>query len=1050
MSISRPAFGLSILLSITSLLPLSAQETEAFRSDLKPYYDAVELMNFGQYEPARKRFDDFLADHRHEPSSEFYVNATYYRASSAMSLFHKDAEFLMEEFVLKYPESIQLRAAIMELARYNFNRRDYDDALRWFDRLDIRDFDQTTQDEIVFKKGFSAFELEDFETAQAAFYRLKDQEGAYYGPTNYYYGHIAYTQGNYQTALESFKKAGDDENFAPVVPYYITQIYHFQHKYDQLIEYAEPLWDDPDTKRKEEIARLLGNAHFQKEEYQEAIPYWEAYMTRNYNPAPDDAYMLAYSYYRTGEYAKSIDYFSKATKAEGALSQIATYQMADAYVHLDEKKYAQNAFKVAAQMDYDREVTEDALFNYAKLAYELSYDPFHEAITAFENYLKKYPDSGRRDEAYEFLLNVYLVTDNYPAALEALDKIDRLDPIQRGQYQRAAYNMAVSEMNQGRNQSAMDYLTLSQKYPEDPKTTAMTEYLMGDLNYRLGNYDEAVASYRRFLDRPAAYQTPYFNTANYNIGYSLFKEGQYGPSLTAFRKFVTGSNVDARRKNDAYLRIGDLNLVMKNYDRAIASYGSADGDNAPNADYAIFQTAMAQGYRDDHAEKIRTLQRLFDEHPETSLAAVARYELGDSYFIEDQLPQALSAFNTVVETHSQSPYRKKALLKRGLVQYRMGSYDDAIATYKEVVDDYGVDAESQEAIATLKNIYLDLGRVDEFSDWLATLEDYEVSPGELDSLGYQAAENLVAEGKCDEAIPAFEKYLSKHPGGLFVTNAKYYVADCAYRRNDYDRALEGFEYVVAQPTGQFTESALLGAADILYRRKDYPKALQRYSRLEEVAAFPTNILEAQIGQMRVNHQLGNYPEALEQTDEVLSNSATPDEIRKEARLTRARILFTMKNLDAAKEDFEWLVDNARSKEGAEAQYRLAQIAYMQGEDKKAEDMVFELIQKFGGYDYWKVKGFLLLSDVYVEREDYFQARTTLNQIIANVADTALVREAETKLEALDRAETGGSDTGQPKTGDSLDYERDYQPFMDPDTDGEPREGGGEDQKEQGR
>ena len=1025
------AFCLLIIMTASALTTVQGQQTEVFRSELKPYYDAVELMKFGRYEPARKGFDDFIARNSDEPSSEFYVNAAYYRASTAMTLFHKDAKFLMEEFVLKYPESIWLRPAMLELARYNFNRRDYKDALQWFNRLDVRDFDPITRDEIVFKKGFSAFELKDFETARAAFYKLKDQEGAYYGPTNYYYGHIAYTEGNYQTALESFKKAETDENFAPVVPYYVAQIYHFQHKYDELIEYAGPLWDNPDTKRKDEIARLLGNAYFQKENYAAAIPYLEAYMTRNYNPLPDDAYMLAYAYYRTGEFAKSIDYFAKATKAEGELAQIATYQMADAYVELGEKQYAQNAFKVAAQMDFDREVTEDALFNYAKLAYELSYDPFHEAITAFEDYLKKYPESGRRDEAYEFLLKVYLVTKNYPAALSALDKIDRLNAIQRGQYQRAAYNMAVEEMNQGRNESAIKYLQLSKKYPEDSKTNALTDYMLGDLNYRLSNYDEGVAAYRRFLDNPAAYQTPYFNTANYNIGYSYFKEGQYDQSLTAFRKFVSSANVDARRKNDAYLRIGDLNLVMKNYDRAIESYGAADGKNAANADYAMFQTAMAYGYRDDYAKKIQTLQTLFNEHPETSLAALARYELGESYFLVDKLPQALAAFNTVIVDFSQSPYRKKALLKRGLVQYRMGAYDDAIASYKTVVKDYGVDSESHEAIATLKNIYLDLGRVDDFSDWLATIPDYKVSPGELDSLSYQAAENLVAANNCDAAIPALEKYLANHAGGLFVTNAEYYLADCAYRKNDFDRALKGFEYVVSQPTGQFTESALLGAADILYHQEDYEKALKRYRRLEQVASFPTNILEAKIGQMRIDYRLGNYEEALTMANAVIDDSNTPDDIRKEARLSRARIRFTMKDYDAAKPDYTWLAENARSKEGAESQYRLAQIAYLQGDGKKAENTVFDLIQKFGGYDYWKIKGFLLLSDIYIDREDYFQARTTLNQVIANVTDSALVREAQLKLDAVDNVDSGSPKGGEYQGDDSLDYEREYEPFMEP-------------------
>ncbi len=68
--------------------------------------------------------------------------------------------------------------------------------------------------------------------------------------------------------------------------------------------------------------------------------------------------------------------------------------MADCYLKLDQKNYARNAFKKAYDIGIDPNVTEDALFNYAKLAYELSFDPYHEAIIALRDYMAKYPNSA--------------------------------------------------------------------------------------------------------------------------------------------------------------------------------------------------------------------------------------------------------------------------------------------------------------------------------------------------------------------------------------------------------------------------------------------------------------------------------------------------------------------------------------------------------------------------------------------------------------------------------------------------------------------------------
>lgn len=1027
----RPAVWLPIFILFFGSNLLLAQQTEAERNPDLKYYESMEWMRHNQFEAARKGFADYLKQNT-DDHSELHINAAYYKAACSMELFHKDSEFLMEQFILKHPESTWVHSATLDLGNYNFNRRDYDDALYWLNRLDERDLSSIQKEEVVFKKGFSAFQLEKYEEAKADFYKLKDSEGAYHGPTNYYYGHIAYTEGNYQTALTSLDKAADDPNFAPVVPYYKAQIYHFQEKYDELIAYATPLLDAEEPVRVEEIAHLVGNAHFQKQEYALALPFLEMYAERTYNLSPEDAYQIAYAYYRAGEYRKSIDRFATATKAEDPnLSQIATYQMADAYVQLGEKKYAQNAFKVASQMDADREITEDALFNYAKLAYELSYDPFHEAIQAFESYLTKYPSSTRKDEAYEFLLKVHLSTKNYTAAINALDEMKSLDITDRTHYQECAYNLAISDVIAKKSDQAFANFKLSKKYPENPKLVALADYWVGDLYYREGEYEKAIAAYKAYLANTSAYQTKYYNTANYNIGYCAFKDGDYANSLQAFRKFVSGSNVDEKRKNDAYLRIGDLNLVRKEYGSAVENYQKALDLNVSNGDYALLQIAEAYGYQDDFAKKAEMLNKLFDEHPETTLAAVAKFQLGDSYFMLNQLDKSLTAFNSVINDYPQSPYRKKALLKRGLVQYRQGNYDGAIASYKLVVADYGVDSESNEAIATLKNIYLDLGKVDDYSDWLKEIPDYEVSPSEIDSLSYQAAENLVADGDCDKAIPAFEKYLAQYPNGLFVLNANYYLSECAYRKNDFDKALKGFEYVASRPTSQFSEPAIQGAATVRFNRKEYKEALVLYKKLEEVASFATNILEAKVGQMRSAYQLGLYDEALTAADEVIKDPNGSEDLLTEARMLKARIYFTNENYAEAKPIFVQLAKKANSKEGAEAKYRLGQIAFEQNDLDESEKQIFELAKDFAGFDFWKIKGFILLADVYVARQDYFQARATLQSVIDNVQDQKFVDEAKAKLGEIDAAEQKSINAGDTiPDADSLDYEEDYRELID--------------------
>ena len=81
-----------------------------------------------------------------------------------------------------------------------------------------------------------------------------------------------------------------------------------------------------------------------------------------------------------GEYDKAIPYFQAVSSIEGDMAQNANYHLAICYVKTDKKAYALEAFKEAYMTDKDASITEDALFNFAKLSYELDYNPYKRYI----------------------------------------------------------------------------------------------------------------------------------------------------------------------------------------------------------------------------------------------------------------------------------------------------------------------------------------------------------------------------------------------------------------------------------------------------------------------------------------------------------------------------------------------------------------------------------------------------------------------------------------------------------------------------------------------
>jgi tetratricopeptide (TPR) repeat protein len=200
------------------------------------------------------------------------------------------------------------------------------------------------------------------------------------------------------------------------------------------------------------------------------------------------------------------------------------------------------------------------------------------------------------------------------------------------------------------------------------------------------------------------------------------------------------------------------------------------------------------------------------------------------------------------------------------------------------------------------------------------------------------------------------------------------------------------------------------AATINYNKKNYQVAADHYTELEQVAVQKLNVLEAQIGLMRCHYFLGNKDLAATFADKVVLNANTPDDIKTTGFLWRGRIRMDKNDDAGATLDFKEVMKKGGGN-AAEAKYHIAYMYYRSGQYDKAEEELFQHIEKYSAFAEWKYKAFLLLADVYVGMKDYFQTRTTLDQILERVQEQWVRDEATRKLaelDALENPDQGGS------------------------------------------
>lgn len=984
------------------------------------YREAIDLFDHEKFVPAKEKFEQFI-DQEKDTQHALRINAEYYTGLCALYLNHQDAEFLLEKFVREHPDSPWKQHAFFELATVSFQKKSYKKALEWFEKVDERELTAEDRLEFRYKRGYSYFETGKPAEARQDFFEAKAAPGEYQQAALYYYSHVAYEQNDLQTALEGFNQLEKDPNFSPIAPYYITQIYYKQKRYDQLLEYAPPVLKSAQAnavKRAPEMARLIGDAHFIKAQYAEAVPYLEQFQegAEKSTITRQDNYQLGYAYYRTGAYQKAIDEFAGCAGENDELYQLATYNLADCYLKLDKKEYARNAFGEAANMEANKEVQEDAMFNYAKLAFELSYNPFHEAITAFEEYLTKYPNSARRDEAYEFLLNVYMKTRNYEKALTSLDKIQNKDNRVKEAYQVVAYNRGVELFQAEKYADAERYFDKVSTYPVNPLLNSEAKFWKAEISYRQRDYNKAIQRYNAFLNEEGAIQSEFYGLANYGIGYCYFKLGNeednseqmrqlYSNANTAFRKYADGAGTkDARKVSDANLRIGDCFYITKNYAQAVQYYDRVADNDAVNKDYAMYQKAMCYGFDGKADQKAWVLKNLLTDMPDSKFEVDAKYELAKTYLQQNRLSEAKTYYDDIVKNHSTSPYVKRALADLCLVYVKEGNTEKAKSTWNALYTAYPNDPVLADAVAAVRSTLIE---DPEFQNQIRTIKYINISNEDIESEVYKKASGYVIDGDCNKGIEKITAYLQQYQPAYYGVEANYFLGICYFDQNNLDKALESFAFVINQPLSDYTEESLKLSATMHYNRKNYTLALQNYQQLETVAVIKNNVLEAQIGIMRCQYYLGNMAFAKEYADKVIANPNTPEEIRTSAYLWRGNARLSNEDYGAANADFKEVIKRGGFY-AAEAKYKLAFILYKQAEYKKAEAEVFQLLEKYSSSEEFKFRGYLLLADVYIGMQDYFQARATLNAIIENVSVDWVLQEANAKLAELDALENIGN------------------------------------------
>jgi TolA-binding protein len=964
---------------------------------------AMDLFNKEKFAAAIQLFDSYL--HNGTETNKIFIDeAEYYAALSALKLFNPDSEYRMILYLSLHPESPRINEARLVLGDYFYQNKSYRKACSYYEIVNRQELENDKLPEYLFRYGYSLYVKGDKAKALTMFSEIKDIDTEYSAPAVYYYSHIAYEQKMYQTALEGFMRLKDDETFGSIVPFYIAQIMYLNKDYDGILGISPDLIKSAPKDRTIELYRFIGDAYYNKGNYQEALPYLEQYAAGAKASDREDKYQLGYCYYKTGNIDKAIKVLLQTGAGSDELSQNIWFVLGDCYLQKGDKKRAQFAFGQASKLDFNSKLKEEALFSYAKLTYETTSSPFGEAISAFQEYIDLYPGSDKIEEAYNYLVATFTEVKNYKAALSSLDKIRNKDSRLEEAYQRVAFFRGLELLKNMEVAQSIDFFDKSLKYEKyNREIKARAIYWRGEAEYRLGQYDKARDDYEMFMGIPGAMNLSEANLIRYNLGYTQFNLKDYNNALNHFRTFesaVTSSNPEIQV--DTKLRIGDCYFITTKYSQAINYYDKVIEYGKTGADYAMYQKGFCLGLTNNQKGKVDILTSLTTRYPSSSYVPSAIYERGRAYFVMEDFRRSETDFINIVANYQTSPFVPRAIVQLGLLYYNQGENEKSVAQFKKVIETFQSTPEARYALTGLKNTYVEMNDVESYFAYVKTLGYGDVNMAEKDSLVYASGENLYISGNCDKAKEIFRNYLNQFQNGSFRLNAQFYLAECLNSSGNKDEALTLYREVIKTPNNQFMEQSLVTASEILFSKEEYSTAFDYYDKLEKITSQSEHKLIALRGQLRSAYQEGDAQKSIQAADRINKSANIPEELIREATFVSAKAHYSLNEFDEALRDFRKTATEVVSIEGAESKYRVAELLFKKGSTDESERIVTQFIDQNSPHQYWMAKMFLLLADISIKKGDTLQARATLQSLkeYYTTDNDGILDEVRAKLDSL--------------------------------------------------
>lgn len=644
---------------------------------------------------------------------------------------------------------------------------------------------------VRYRIGYTAFQLEDYETAVDQFKRVagkSDSTGAY---ASYYLGILYLKQGEKLYAQNAFKAAKGD--YYPMLNeessyQYAKVTYDLGQTMPAIDAMTAFQQEFPSSRHSEEIGDLLSQAYLNTKNYDLAISRIEAYqgnlpasLRAVYQKA---SFLQGAEYFNKEEYRKALASFEKAKRyTEDARYSALTYLWAgETYAVQGQHEEAIRNYRKALE----GATGEEALAARYGLAYSLyNTQKYDQALKYFRSYVDAGSGTPFYGDAMLRLADCYYVEKEYNQAIRYYQDASNANP---GDKDYALLQLAVVNGIEGNLQEALrGYQQLLKEFPRS-RYYDDAVYQRAQLNFENGQFEEAIRGFSRLVrEKPRSQFVPYAYlkraTAYYNLQQYDRCINDYETLLEQYPKHsATG---EALLPMQEVLNAEGRSAEFSNY---LARYKAANPDGQ-NLQAIEFETAKNLYYNLEYQQAITAFETYVKTYPRQANIPEARYLTADSYYRLSQYAQAKTLYESLLG-ETQLPQYNRVLSRLASIESLNGDRAEAIRRYNQLASAANNKKELYNAWAGLMENHFENGGYDSarfYAKEILTKAQVNVSAENKAHL--YTGKSEAALGNLDAAMQEF-RITRDNARDQFGAEAQYLIGELQYKSEEYDSSIE--------------------------------------------------------------------------------------------------------------------------------------------------------------------------------------------------------------------------------------------------------------------